>query len=177
MGYFENLAETAFKKGANGDILFHRWGIFGKPYVVPGPDQKEDVKKFVTRFYLIGLPLGIFCGIALRGASLFIIPILLIYYEVGIRKKIAGWQRSAEKLTINQAYSNNAKIFPLWFLWSGAVVSAIFVLAGVFIILKSEKVLVGASSIALFGLCLAAYLKMLLARKSRGPDQSKPESR
>ena len=71
-----------------------------------------------------------------------------------------------ERLTLNQAYSNNAKIFPAWFLWFGIAMSAIFVLAGCFLVLKTDKAVIGSASIGFFGLCLAAYLKMSVARKS-----------
>ncbi len=165
MGYFENLAETAFKTGTNGETHFHRWGVFGKPYIVPDLSQKEETKKFLTHFYQIGLPLGIVGGIFLKWMALPLIPILLLYYEIGIRKRIKGWIRSGEKLTLGQAYSNSSKVFPLAFLWFGAIFSALFVLAGLLIVWKTDKTWQGSLGTFFFGLCLVAYVKMLVMRK------------
>ena len=166
MGYFENLAETAFKTGTDGETHFHRWGVFGKPYIVPDLGRKEETKRFITRFYRIGMPLGIVSGIFLKWMAFPLILVLILYYEIEIRKRIKGWSKSSEKLTFGQAYSNSSKVFPSAFLWFGAIFSALFVLAGILMMWKTDKTWQGALGALFFGLCLAAYVKMLMARKS-----------
>jgi hypothetical protein len=164
MGYFENLAEAGFKQGTNGEFHFNRWGVFGKPYIVPSAERKAEVKTFITKFYRVGLPLAILSGIFLKLMAVPILAVILIYYEVRIRKEIKGWKRTDEKLTLHQSYANTAKIFSPAFLWFGAIVSVLFVLCGALMVWKTDKLWQGGLGVVFFGLCAAAYSKMLLER-------------
>jgi hypothetical protein len=162
MGYFENLTKSAFKEGRGGEILFYKYGVFGKPYIVPSEQKQNELKKFLTNYYRFCLPISVISAIPFKWKAMILLPFMLIYYEIGVRKILFGLSKGDERLSIGESYSRTAKNFSLKYLIFGLVISALFTAGGVWMINDNRSE--GWFVAIFFGLCVFAYSKMVYSR-------------
>lgn len=66
MGYFDSIAESAFKDNPEGEgWLYYPNGIFSKGHIVTDETYKNKLFKFHKRVYMILIPLGFIYGLGL----------------------------------------------------------------------------------------------------------------
>ena len=165
MGYFQTLAQAPFRTGQEGEILFYRYGMFGKPFVVPSQAHRDAIQTFIASYYRIAIPLSLVAGIALKFQALLGAPLLILWYWIGIGRHTKGLARSDEKLSLGQSQQATGRRFHPAFLWTGLAASLFFVLGGLFMLILGHQVKIPLLSIAFFGTCAWSYARMLRLRK------------
>ena len=65
MGFLDHLTSMAviFKKDDDGKLLFYPRIAFGKGYILSGDEKKEEIHRFVKRYYMVTLSLIFVAGI------------------------------------------------------------------------------------------------------------------
>ena len=63
MSYFDGLTDGVFKTDPEGKFLFYPWGVLGKGYVLPDDSKKQQLRKFITLWYKVSLPLIVGIGV------------------------------------------------------------------------------------------------------------------
>ena len=171
MGYFDGLTATAFKKDAQGRDLFFIWGKFGKGRVVPSEADGAAVRSYLKNYYIC-LIVGIVPIVMLAGKSfeprwfmaIGIFMVLALAALVPLFVRTRQWAVADERLTYRESMAASAQAHGAGSLWLLVVVSALFVAGGLFLVLKSDSILIGALMVLFFGACLGVFIWMLVTR-------------
>lgn len=76
MGYYDRLIDTCFKTDDEGKILFYRFGIFEKGYILPDEAKKQQIRRFVKLNYIVSTHAIIATGTIVGWVySFFLIPL------------------------------------------------------------------------------------------------------
>lgn len=165
MGYFQTLAQAPFRTGQEGEILFYRYGMFGKPFVVPSQARRDAIQTFIAGYYRIAIPLSLVAGVALKFQALLGVPLLILCYGIGISRHTKGLARSSEPFSLDQSQQDMGRRLHPAFLWTGLAASLFFVLGGLFMLILGDQVKMPLLSLAFFGTCAWGYARMLRLRK------------
>lgn len=172
MGYFDGLTAAAFKKDAQGRDLFFIWGKFGRGRIVPTEADGAAVRSYLKNYYICVLvaivpmlmvagpsfeprwflAIGIFMALALAGLA----PLFL---------RTRQWAVADERMTYREAMSASAAAHGAVTLWLLAAVAALFVAGGLFLMLRTDAVLIGLMCVVFFGACLGIFIWMLIMRR------------
>jgi hypothetical protein len=106
-------------------------------------------KAFEPRWFLA---VGIFMVLALAA----LVPLFL---------RTRQWAVADERLTYREAMSASAAAHGAVSLWFLAALSAVFVAAGVFLLLATDAMPIGLSLVVFFGGCLGVFVWMLVMRR------------
>ena len=108
MGYFRTLTNSSFKLDSEGNTIFFPWGILGKGYVLPNNEIEENIRKFLTAYYLIGLTLLLIIVVFLNLwiVVILLIPFSFIIWSIQAKRYIKGLDQSSEKLSIKDNMKN-----------------------------------------------------------------------
>ena len=174
MGYFDALASGSFKTTDDGRKLFFPLGALGRGYTISSEKDFERLRKSVKIYIIVSLLL-IFGSILFVGplGGLLILPFLLVSYALWVYTQCRHLDRTDERLTINEALVGQALQHSKVGLWSLEVCSALFVVAGIFILAADPKNwLTGIASIVFFSFCAVMIGRMLLAKRRQelGPS-------
>src|SRR5260221_1103146 len=188
MGFFDNLAETAFKKTPDGSDIYYPNGVIGKGRIVRDSTRRQKLFNHHKRICKYGIPLVTLYGAVLgasggftKGHLIFIVVVMVLLFARQ-RHLIAGLPIYSEKPTVTEFAERRAKVFhPLLLLFLG-VSSLILIVGGAAmpILLRTsfEKILfpmIGLIGFGVVGLALSAYLYK--ARKSNNSIQPTQKTR
>jgi hypothetical protein len=155
MGYFDGLTDGVFKTDREGKLLFYPWGILGKGYVLPNDSKKQQVRKFLSLWYKVSLPVIIGVGVGI--GWIFTVPLLVLvflWYYFTTARLLRELSTTSTRLTLRESYTNSAKSHTTASLAFMLAVSILFVLAGLLVLLvKKEEWVIALASILFFGLC------------------------
>ncbi len=171
MGFFDNLAETAFRKNLDGSDIYFPNGVIGKGRIVRDPARRQKLFNYHKRMCKYGVPLLTLYGLVL-GASGGITRGHLIFIGVAVgllfarqRYLMAGLPVYSERQTVTELAGKGAKAFhPLLLLFLGG--SSLILIAGgaampILLTTSFEKILfpmIGLVSFGVLGLALSVYL-------------------
>lgn len=163
MGHFDILADSAFRKMADGRVIFVAGGKFGRGYEVPTKEKYDEIRTFMKNFMIACVVLG---GVAaLVGVLLtvfLIVPGMYVAYRVRVRSLTRGlteveqtdpWiQRMKEHHRRQAAISNFARF------WLFLIISVLFLVMGIAMLLSDAEAkgylqMVPIFVIVLFGFC------------------------
>jgi hypothetical protein len=172
MGYFDGLTATAFKKDAQGRDLFFIWGKFGRGRVVPTEADGVAVRNYLKNYYICVI-VGIVPMIMLAGKSfeprwflaIGIFMVLALAALVPLFLRTRQWAVADERMTYRESMSASAQAHGAGSLWLLIVLSGLFVAGGLFLVLKSDAILIGALCVLFFGACLGVFVWMLVMRR------------
>jgi len=188
MGFFDNLAETAFRKNPDGSDIYYPNGVIGKGRIVRDSARRQTLFNYHKRICKYGIPLMALYG-AVLGMSggltkghLIFIGIVAGLAFARQRYLIAGLPVYSERPTVTEFAARGSKAFhPLLLLFLGAS-SLILIAGGVAmpILLRTsfEKIMfpmIGLISFGVLGLALSVYVYK--ARKSNNSIQPTQKSR
>jgi hypothetical protein len=165
MGYFEGLADAAFKNDADGRTLFYPWGIFGRGVVVPTEQEAERLRKFQQRTYMIALP-GFLAMQFVVGfwLVLLLLPPFLVWHHFKLKHMIRNFQTASDKLTMAESTRNSARSHNLSLLIAMELFSLMFVAAGFWMLWLGEAPLIALMCLWLFGLCAVVFARMIAVK-------------
>ena len=119
MGFFDNLTDMTmvFKKDDDGKLLFYPRIAFGKGYILPGDEKKEEIHRFVKRYYMVTLPLIFAVGIiALYTKWLYTVPAwcllmvgLLLWFKSRITQFTKDLSVAEKRGAFTEVYREGAK--------------------------------------------------------------------
>ena len=172
MGYFDGLTAAAFKKDSQGRDLFFIWGKFGKGRVVPTEADSASVRSYLKNYYICVI-VGIVPMVMLSGKAfeprwflaIGIFMVLALAALVPLFLRTRHWAVADERLTYREAMSASAAAHGAVSLWLLAALSAVFVAAGLFLLLATEATLIGLLCVVFFGGCLGVFVWMLVMRR------------
>jgi hypothetical protein len=111
--YWRGIEDAAFKP-ADGGFLFYPYGALARGYVVT-PEKKAELAAHLRRFYLVST-IALFVLIVVQAilnpiygyfTGLFaVIPLILllfVYFHLGLRARLAGVPRTAERLSFAES--------------------------------------------------------------------------
>jgi len=164
MAHFDGITDASFKTDSQGNLLFYRWGVFGRGYVLPDDPKRQKVRHFVKAYYTVTLPGAVLFG-AVFGwiISLALLPFIFAWYSFATGRLLRGLSISSTRLTLRENYANSARSHSLGALWFMLITSILFVLAGFMAILIKEDVwFLGLLSIVLtFGVSALTFAYMI----------------
>src|SRR3954469_20648308 len=169
MGYFDGLANSTFKKDAQGRDLFYPNGMLGKGRIIPDAETAAKLRDKVVQFYKLfmfgGLP-AIVILVNVPGG----IPILV---AVGVIATVGTWfffrslardlPVSDERLGYREAQRNAARGHSYFGLVMLAVISFFMTAMGFFVLMIGDQEVfwIGFGCTLLFGACLALFIWMI----------------
>lgn len=166
-GYFDKIAEIAFKEGENGETIYFPNGILGKGRLVEDPACKERLfklhkllyKYFVPLCILYGLLLGLSGGASLDGLA----PIILIALLLMLRQQvlIRGLPVLNERLTVKEAAVSTSKAFHPTFMKFAFAYGVLGILLSLFIPYFLEKPINEVLDLVLIVLALSVILMII----------------
>ena len=163
MGYFDGIADGSFKKNDRGQIVFYANGIFGKGYILDSPGKHMEIREFVKKMYMV-LLVGVILLQVLLGfkANLVFGAIWTAVFYFKIKEMTKDLPTTTEKLKMSEARENSARSHNLPTLIVLEVFSALFLIAGLFMI--TEEPIMAVLSVA-FG-SVGTYIigKMILIK-------------
>ncbi len=123
MGFIDNIVDGNFKTTDNGVVLFYPQGIWGKGYVVPNVEKRQELRRALKKLHFFSLVvvipiLAIVFPILQALSSPFGIIVttylamgfVLTVAEYFFRKQLArGLTAVSEKLTIWETMQHSAK--------------------------------------------------------------------
>jgi hypothetical protein len=166
VGYFDAIASSSFKETKSGRMAFYPWGRFGKGYETQTEAQYQALKRFVIRYYVAMVPLGIAAGVfRLWIAIALLLPVSILIYVLAVRTLTRDLPRTDEKITMKDSYEAQARRHSPAVLWAMLIVSLLFVAGGVVLISGPGELLAGLLAIVFFGACAAVFAWMLLVRR------------
>ena len=172
MGYFDGLTAAAFKQDAQGRDLFFIWGKFGKGRVVPSEAAGIAVRSYLKNYY-IGVIVGIVPMIMVAGKSfeprwfltIGIFMVLALAALAPLFRRTAQWEIADERLTYREAMAASATAHGAGSLWFLAVLSALFVAGGLFLLFATDAAWIGLLCTLFFGACLGIFVWLLVMRR------------
>jgi len=188
VGYFDGLANSAFKTDAEGRELFFPYGILGKGRVLPDAETAAAIRAKVVNFYKLlmfaGIPLMVVL-VNLPGGTIGVFGIAAI---AGIgswfyfRSLTAGLAISGERMSYAEAQRSAARGHSYLGLILLSVLCLVFVIGGLFLLAvdDTEVRLIAIACIVLFGGCLGLFLWMIAVKRRSppaAPDDVLPQLR
>ena len=124
MGYFDKMTNTAFKKDASGNTLFHPWGIFGAGHIIESEEQREKIHAKWQRQQIIsilGAPAFFVTYFAffahydygLLWAALCVFVPFEVYRQFVIRTITKNLAKTNKKLHISEMSADMAKKYSM----------------------------------------------------------------
>lgn len=168
--YFARLTDVSFKKDSHGNTLFFPWGIYGKGRIITDEISERKIRNFIILYNQISL-LTVIITIASFGCvwSLLLPPVFTGWFYFAMKSLLNGCPYSEEKIGFQESFAKSSKIFNKFTLWILLICSALFVIAGVVVILFAKStgdLLIGINSIIFFGACAAVYVYILSLKKT-----------
>ncbi len=164
MGYFDGLTDASFKKDAAGNTVFYPWGIFSAGFVIDSEVEKNRIRNFYKKMYMIIIPAIILIQIIVGfWLNLLLLPIYIAWYFFTAKKITRELKKTEEKLKITEAYTNSAKSHNFLTLIFFELISLGFVAIG-FLMLSTGAAFIAYVSIGFFGLCSIAIGYMIFAK-------------
>lgn len=168
MGYFDALTSGAFKTAQDGRRLFFPWGVVGPGYVLASEQDYDRLHRHIKIFMIVALVLiiGTMTLQVYVGATVTVL--LMAGYAAWARNEVRGLKPADERLSLDESMTSQAVSHNAGFLWAAAIVSLLFVAAGVvMLVLEPEQWLTSAAAIIFFALCALSICRMLVLRYRR----------
>jgi Flp pilus assembly protein TadB len=178
MGYFDGLANAAFKQDAQGRELFFPHGMMGKGRVLPDAETAAALRAKLVNFYKLlmfgGIPLVV-VAIGLPGGKPVVIVLAVLLCLAAwfwLRQLTKDYPIADERMTYGEAQRNAARGHSYLGLILLSLMSWVFVMVGILLVMVGEPEgrLVGIASVVLFGAALCLFLWMIVAKRR----QSRP---
>jgi hypothetical protein len=165
--YSDLLTTGYIKTGADGRKILYPWGVFGKGYAFPSDAAYERLNDLLKIFTVISLAIIMPVGVPGNyGAAAALLGLSLVFYAIWIPFEVRKLQRTDEKMTYGEGYTNIARLMPGWLLWSLTITSLLFVACGlIMLVVEPSQWLIALGVILFFGLCAAADAIMLARRR------------
>ena len=152
MGYFDGIVDASFKTTDDGVLLYYPFGVWGKGYVLPTNEKKQEIRKRLKWFYAVSLVLIIASGSSLVSSVLilsipwWIVGIIYILVVSGLslasyfiaKGFTKGLTPVGEKLTVAESYQNSAKSNNIFTLVILEMASLLMGVAGVGVIFNYQ---------------------------------------
>jgi nitrate reductase NapE component len=166
MRYFEKLVQISFKTSPNGEILYGKYGVIGKPYILPNNEKRTEIETFLLKYYKIFTPLTLVAAIGFGYIGLLVALFATIYYEISIRKMLKGLPKNSNRIKLNETGNQVAKLYSKSFLWFCFFGSLLFVMAGIFIIANGKDDYKIWLAMGLFSISTIFYGRLILSQKN-----------
>ena len=167
MGYFDGLTSGSFKTAQDGRRLFYPWGYLGSGYVVASQQDAERLRRQLKTYYIVML-------VAIVGTSAVhafvtsaaVAAICIIFYEIWVRRQVAGLQPAGEAMSFGESSASQARAFGPRALWLLEICSLVFIAGGIFMyVADPANRLMALFTLVFFGCCAAAIGYLLVARR------------
>ena len=90
-----------------------------------------------------------------------------------MRFELRGLQRTQERLTYREGITNLARLMPGWLLWVEAILTLVFVAAGILmLIIEPAKWMIALGGILFFGTGAVMFAAMLVLQRRLARGQS-----
>jgi len=121
MGYFDSLID--FKTTSDGEIIYYPNGFWGKGYIVPSLEKKNEIQKVAKRIYkiffflvfvsIVGLGISIILSSekwwwVLSAFTLLILMGIAVWCQRALKNLAQGLVQSSVKITLLESYTNSA---------------------------------------------------------------------
>jgi hypothetical protein len=170
MGYFDSIANSAFKTKDDGQRLFYPWGTISHGYVIPSEEEYEKLLRDYKYVSLIAILIGIVAIIYLQNflSIIAFMVVFIVAYMLWVRIRCRNLTPSLDKLTVGQSTSGQPRAFNTILLWVLDLASLAFVVLGVVIlVINPGNWLIALGTILFFGVCAVVLSRMIII-KQRG---------
>jgi hypothetical protein len=172
MGYFDGLTNASFRKDAQGRDLFYPYGTHGRGRIIPDAETADRLRASIKRLYILllaAIPLLIAIVRMAHDSVLYLLLLVLAVTALTagyVRYLTRGLPYSEERLTYRESLRNSLRGYSRLNLVLLAIVSALFVALGAFILslAPAENLWLALLLIVFFGLCLLAFLGALILK-------------
>lgn len=168
MGYFERVAESAFKETEDGLCIYYPNGVIGKGRVVTSPELKEKIFSFHKNTMKYGILLGIASGLFLKLSLVIVIALIALpafyFYQ---RKLIGNLPVHNSKNTAQEIY--NKVRLPAWYrklLLFVGLAGVAFSLFSLFFLSKFYFISISLALTSVMVIILSFYLKKLESKRN-----------
>ncbi len=167
MGYFDGLIDASFKTDSEGHLLYYRWGVIGKGYILADDQKKQEVRRFVKLYYIVSLSAIITVGAVIGWIfTIALLPFIFAWYCFATARLLKGLPISSTRLSLRESYTSSAKSNSVRTLWLMLISSTVFVLGGfVVIFFNKDAWFIGLASIVFFGVGALVFAYMIKVKK------------
>ena len=165
MGYFDGLTNASFKPDTDGNTVFFPYGVWGKGRLITDADIAEQLRKFISRFYMVAFSMMLVIGVTVGYIWAFIaMPFVMLWYFQGIKKFLKDAPFSDVKLSNRESMQNVASGMNKYLIWFLFLVSLLFVAASVFLVMETGDLFLGLGGV-FFAVCGFVFVFMLRSKK------------
>ena len=172
MGYFDGLTNASFRKDAQGRDVFYPYGSRGRGRIIPDAETADRLRTSIKRLYILLLALIPLLLAIVRLAHDSVLYLLLLVLAVTaltagyVQHLTRGLPYSEERLTYRESLQNSLRGHSRLSLILLAIVSALFVALGGFILslAPAQNFWLALLLIVFFGLCLLVFLGALILK-------------
>jgi hypothetical protein len=170
MGYLDAVTSRNFKTAADGRRLYFPWGAGGRGYVLASEQDYERLQLQTKIFLAVSLVLIIGTVVLQAWISLVAAVVLLMGFQwLWARSLAKRLQPSEERLSLQETWTTQARLFGPVGLWLLEVLSLVFVAGGIAILVfNPSDWLNGLFAAVFFGACAAVFARMLFLRRAQG---------
>jgi hypothetical protein len=169
--YSDLLTTGCIKTGADGRKIVYPWGRYGNGYIIPSNDAYERLNDLLKIYIVVGI--WLLLPITIPGQYAFaaiIMALWLALYWIWMRFELRGLERTQERLTFREGFTNIARLMPRWLLWVEVTLAVVLVASAILtLIIEPGKWMIAFAGIVFFGLGMVMFIAMLvMQRRLRG---------
>jgi hypothetical protein len=165
MGYFDGLASASFKSDAHGNTIFFPYGRWGKGRFIADIDSAEQLKKFISRFYMVAFGMTLVVGVTAGYIWTFIAtPFVMLWYFQGIKKFLKDAPFSDEKMSSRESMRNMASGMNKYLIWFFFLSSLLFTAAAIFLSVETGDLSLGLAGGGFSAVCALVFAFMLRSK-------------
>jgi hypothetical protein len=172
--YSDLLTTGCIKTGPDGRKIVYPWGKHGNGYIIPSNDAYERLNDLLKIYVVVGI--WLLLPITIPGQYAFaaiVMALWLALYWIWMRFELRGLERTQERLTFREGFTNIARLMPGWLLWVEAILTLVFVAAGaLMLIIEPAKWMIALAGIVFFGLGTVMSVAMLVMQRRLARGQS-----
>jgi hypothetical protein len=161
MKWSEKLGRSLFSQDASGQTVFYPWSIFGKGYIVPSEEKREQLMNFLRQNYMLSFTFFIviiITGSHLSDSTTFVVGILTVYtvwYYWSIKNLTEDMAIASARLSFTVACRNSAPNFNIAFLVVAELSAIIFMCMAAIMFMSHDGMLLGLAGLVIFGFSAA----------------------
>ena len=160
MGYFDALAEAAFKPKDEKTVIFLPYGVITKGYIL-SYDESLRVKKLLRDFDASSFFLTVMGVIALRAYALILLVVLVPWYVIMVQRITKGKPRSPEASRLTDVAKTMALAMGARTCFLLMMAAGLMFAASLIVLMRTAHKAVGWIGVVFFGAGLVHALWLL----------------
>jgi hypothetical protein len=175
-----DILESNFKRSSNDEILFFKWGVLAKGYILRDEAHKEAVKELIATYYvrlfivMLFFSFSIFAPLIIIPSFALLIGFLSFFFIQDINKLLKDCPKSQESMSLNETLNKTARHLSLTFIYVAIAFLTLCIVALLYIatLLPKEATPPIIILVLIIATSLFVYVRMVVVKKQLKPQKA-----